>query len=71
MDVSKPLSSHCHNPIKPIISMSKMLEHSNKTKESVFYDRFVCVRAQSYLSVSESSDGHPRDPAVLQVSMSR
>lgn len=48
-----------------------MLEHSNKTKESVFYDRFVCVRAQSYLSVSESSDGHPRDPAVLQVSMSR
>lgn len=25
---------------------------------------------QSYLSVCESSDGHSRDPAVLQVSMS-
>lgn len=30
----------------------------------------VCVSAESNLSVSESGDGHPRDPAVLQVSVS-
>lgn len=42
-----------------------MVEHNNKTR---------CLPpmcAQSNLSVSESSDGHPRDPAVLQVPVSR
>lgn len=31
---------------------------------------YLCVCARSHLSVSEGSDGHPWDPAVLQVAVS-
>lgn len=73
MDIGYVLTFHLDMDTRRrgFIQVKTSYPHEDQIKRYLkIYTVYVCICAQSNLSMSERSDGHPWDPAVLQVSVS-